>query len=56
MRLWTRAYAQHPGGVVRIGVLGATRAEDLPSLDGFRRGLQERGYVDGHNIAVVPLG
>lgn len=50
--LSTHVYAQPPGGVVRIGVLGATRAEDLPSLDGFRRGLQERGYVDGHNVAV----
>src|SRR5688572_18201736 len=47
----SRAYAQ-TSGAIRIGILGATRAEDLPSLDGLRRGLHERGYVEGQNLAV----
>jgi putative ABC transport system substrate-binding protein len=47
----SRAYAQ-TSGAIRIGILGATRAEDLPSLEGLRRGLHERGYVEGQNLAV----
>ena len=35
-----------------IGVLGATRAEDLSQSEGLRHGLRERGYVEGQNIAI----
>ena len=38
--------------VTPIAVLGATRAEDLPALEGFRRGLRERGYIEGQNLLI----
>jgi putative ABC transport system substrate-binding protein len=38
------------GKAPQIGVLGATRAEDLPQSEGLRHGLRERGYVEGQNI------
>lgn len=38
--------------IPRIAVLGATRAEDLPALEGLRRGLRERGYVEGQSLAI----
>jgi hypothetical protein len=46
------ARAQLTADGFRIAVLGATRAEDLPALDGFRRGLRERGYIEGENLAI----
>src|SRR5688572_27203020 len=46
-----RAYAQ-TSGAIRVGIPGATGAVDLPSLEGLRRGLHERGYVEGRNLAV----
>ena len=47
------ATAAQPGRkVTQIGVLGATRAEDLPQWEGLRDGLRERGYVEGQNIVL----
>ena len=49
------ARAQHPGNVPRIGFLG-TFPFDTPEarrlVDAFRRGLRERGYVEGQNITI----
>ena len=44
--------AQPGRKVTQIGVLGATRAEDLPQSEGLRHGLRERGYVEGQNIVL----
>jgi putative ABC transport system substrate-binding protein len=42
------AEAQERGRVPRVGVLGPrTRADAAPFVDGFLRGLRERGWVDG---------
>ena len=49
------AGAQQAGKVFRIGylVLGSLESpEGRPSLDAFRQGLRERGYVEGQNIIV----
>jgi putative tryptophan/tyrosine transport system substrate-binding protein len=44
------AEAQQPKKIPRIGYLGLSES---PSLDGgFRKGLRELGYVEGHNINV----
>jgi putative ABC transport system substrate-binding protein len=44
--------AQQGRKVTQIGVLGATRAEDLPQSEGLRHGLRERGYVERQNIVL----
>lgn len=44
------ADAQQPGKVPRIGYLSSTRTG--PSVEGFRQGLLELGYVEGKNIAI----
>jgi ABC-type uncharacterized transport system substrate-binding protein len=46
------AAAQQGRKALLIGVLGSTRAEDLPQSEGLRRGLRERGYVEGQNIVL----
>jgi ABC-type uncharacterized transport system substrate-binding protein len=46
------AGAQQARKAPQIGVLGATRAEDLPQSEGLRHGLRERGYVEGQNIVI----
>ena len=47
------AMAQERGRVPRVGVLGPrTRADAAPFVDGFLRGLRERGWVDGKNIGL----
>jgi ABC-type uncharacterized transport system substrate-binding protein len=46
------AQAQQATRLTRIAILGATRAEDLPQLEGLRQGLRERGYVEGQTIAI----
>jgi putative ABC transport system substrate-binding protein len=45
------ARAQQPSRVPRIGLL-AIRAFDSASLDAFRQGLRERGYVEGQNLVI----
>ena len=48
-------FAQQPLKVARIGYLVAgslTGPETRASLDAFRQGLRERGYVEGQNIVV----
>jgi putative ABC transport system substrate-binding protein len=46
------AEGQRAGKAPQIGVLGATRPEDLPQLEGLRHGLRERGYVEGQDIVI----
>jgi ABC-type uncharacterized transport system substrate-binding protein len=46
------AEAQQARKAPQIGVLGATRAEDLPQSEGLRHGLRERGYVEGQNVVI----
>ena len=47
------AAAQRPGHVPRIAVLELGPAsEPRPWLDAFRHGLRERGWVEGHTIAI----
>jgi len=44
------ARAQQPRKIPQLGVLNVTHTQ---SEDGLRRGLQQLGYVEGQNIAVV---
>lgn len=44
------AEAQPAGRVARIGVLWPT--SDSPTLEAFRQGLRDLGYVEGRNIAI----
>jgi putative ABC transport system substrate-binding protein len=45
--------AQQVGKVPRIGYLsGGSPSSSAPFVDAFRQGLRERGYVEGHNIAI----
>jgi putative ABC transport system substrate-binding protein len=44
--------AQQPSGFRRIGILETIPAElNKANLDSFRKGLRERGYVEGQNLA-----
>lgn len=43
---------QPPGKLARIGVLLPGRPKPSPSLEAFRQGLREVGYVEGQNIAL----
>jgi putative ABC transport system substrate-binding protein len=47
------AEAQQAPRVPRVGFL-APQGRSLPLLDAFRRGLAERGYVEGKNIVIEP--
>ena len=50
------ATAQRPAHVRRIAFLGLnfppSPSEPTPLLDAFRQGLRERGWVEGHTIAI----
>jgi len=47
------AMAKEQGRVPRVGVLAPrTRADAAPFVDGFLRGLRERGWVDGKSIGL----
>ena len=47
------AHAQQPGKIARIGFLGsATAAGSAKSVDAFRAGLRDLGYVEGRNIVL----
>ena len=48
------AAAQQPGNIPRIGYLDANPISDgMARSEAFRRGLRERGYVEGKNIIIV---
>ena len=45
--------AQPAAKVFRIGILGLNSAENSQfGLDAFRKGLRERGWVEGQNIVI----
>ena len=45
--------AQQPGKVYRIGYLGnGNPTTGAPTLDAFRQGLRELGWVEGQNVAI----
>ena len=47
------ADAQPAANVPRIGILGLNSAENSqPTINAFRQGLRERGWIDGQNIVV----
>ena len=47
------AHAQRTGKVARIGFLGsATAVGSAKSVDAFRAGLRDLGYVEGKNIVI----
>jgi putative ABC transport system substrate-binding protein len=56
LRLPLVAAAQRPGHVPRIAFLELnfppSTSEPSPLLDAFRQGLRERGWVEGHTIAI----
>jgi len=49
------AEAQQPTTVHRIGWLhpGLSRPEPHPSLEAFRQGLRDLGYVEGQNLVIA---
>jgi putative tryptophan/tyrosine transport system substrate-binding protein len=52
------ATAQQPGKVYRVGFLSAgfPRPDRDPSVDAFRQGLRELGYVEGQNLVIEYRG
>jgi putative ABC transport system substrate-binding protein len=44
--------AQHAGKVPEIGVVSGASPAPLHPVRGFREGLREVGYVEGHNVIV----
>jgi putative tryptophan/tyrosine transport system substrate-binding protein len=48
----TIAPAQQPGKVPVIGVLMVSAGPNDPVVEAFRKGLGERGYVEGRNIRI----
>ncbi|HEX2930294.1 MAG TPA: ABC transporter substrate-binding protein, partial [Candidatus Binatia bacterium] len=48
--LWPHADAQEAKKIPQVGVLVAGRPPTRPSLEGFRQGLRDLGYVEGKNI------
>ena len=48
--IWETSGAQQQTRIARVGVLVAGRPPSRPSLEGFRQGLRDLGYVEGKNI------
>jgi putative tryptophan/tyrosine transport system substrate-binding protein len=47
------AFARPAGRVFQIGYVGnSTPAMESASVEGFRHGLRERGYIEGKNVVV----
>ena len=46
------AMAQPVAGVPRVGFLANGSAKASPSIDAFRKGLRDLGYIEGENIAL----
>jgi putative ABC transport system substrate-binding protein len=46
------AEAQQAGRVYRVGYLGTSNPTHNPSLDAFRQGMRELGWVEGQNVAI----
>jgi putative tryptophan/tyrosine transport system substrate-binding protein len=46
------AMAQPVAGVPRVGFLANGSAKASPSVDAFRKGLRDLGYIEGENIAL----
>jgi len=46
------ARAQATGSIPRVGFLFGGASGPSPDVEAFRRGLRERGYIEGQNIAV----
>jgi putative ABC transport system substrate-binding protein len=51
LALCSPAWAQQPGKIPRIGYLSGTGSE-TGTIEGFRRGLRDLGYVEGKNILI----
>ena len=50
LALCQSAGAQQPAKIPRIGVLVPGKPPTRPSLEGFRQGLRDLGYIEGQNI------
>jgi putative ABC transport system substrate-binding protein len=46
------ARAQQPGRLIRIGFL-TLNSGPSPAIEGFQRGLQQLGYVEGQNLVLI---
>ena len=48
------AHAQQPGKIPRIGFVSGTGdpSNPGPTVEAFRQGLRDRGYLEGKNILV----
>jgi hypothetical protein len=48
------ADAQPSAKIARIGYLAMTGGAASPLAEAFRQGLRELGYVEGHNMGLLP--
>lgn len=48
-----RSFAQQPGKIPRVGLLGVTSAAGYaPQIEAMRQGFRDLGYVEGQNIVI----
>ena len=52
LSLLAAAHAQQPATVLRVGFLRPASPETPQTLDAFKQGLREHGYVEGRNVVV----